>query len=135
MNITKMLLRKIFIFTTLAVASASIFQVSPAKAEAIKWRKVTSTNSPNMMNSGSGSDSIGTNTLIRLKNQVVFDAIIDGQYVRYNGNCQKKMLYRLKYGELDKKYQPTKVRPYPNEAWFSANEFQYKLLKAACSKI
>ena len=44
------------------------------------------------------------------------------------------MLYRLSVGSLDRKRQLRNVRAYSNENWFEANEFQTKVLTAACSQ-
>lgn len=77
--------------------------------------------------------SIGMNTWVRRDEYIVFDADVFGEYVRYNGNCQTKMLYRIKIGDINEKRQILNVRPYPNETWFGANEFQNKILTMACS--
>lgn len=75
---------------------------------------------------------VGSNTIARNGNQITFDAIIDGHYIRYSGNCQSEMLYRLKVGSLDRDIQPQNVMPYSNERWFLANDYQSSILTVAC---
>ena len=99
----------------------------------ITWKAVPGTAIPNNMNPTPQPAYIGTNTKIRRGEMVVFDAYVDGQYVLYAGNCNKKTLYRLAIGSFDNQRQPRKIRPYPNEKWFQASKFQTKVLKAACS--
>ena len=118
-----------------AVISTTLLQTVRANAaEDIKWKAVPGTATPSVTNPESQPAYIGTNTPIRRGENIVFDANIDGQYVLYAGHCGRKMLYRLSIGTLDQKRQPRNVKPYLNENWFEANEFQEKVLTAACSK-
>lgn len=77
--------------------------------------------------------AVGQNTIARRGNQITFDAIADGQYVRYNGNCQTRMLYRLRIGLLDDNDQPQNVTAYGNERWFPVSDYQRPILLTACS--
>ena len=99
----------------------------------IRWKAVSETAIPSNMNLKPQPAYIGTNTKIRRGEMIVFDAYVDGQYVLYAGNCNKKTLYRLAIGSFDNQRQPRQIRPYLNEKWFQANKFQTKVLKAACS--
>ena len=99
----------------------------------IVWFNVHGTDIPSRMNPDPNPATIGVNTIIRHGDEIIFDAVIDGQYVRYNGNCASGLLYRLLIGLLDENNQPTDIRPYPNDRWFSANPFQKKILVEACS--
>lgn len=110
--------------TVIAVLLNTLVQVEPTMAQMIEWKAVPETDS---------FASIGINTWVRRDEQIAFDADIDGEYVRYNGNCQTKMLYRIKNGDINEKRQILNVRPYPNDTWFRANEFQDKILTMACS--
>ncbi|EDX83180.1 hypothetical protein S7335_359 [Synechococcus sp. PCC 7335] len=94
-----------------------------AQAQTIEWTDV-----PNVIVPA----EIGTNTIVRQGNQIMFDAIADGLYVRYNGNCQSQVLYRLLIGSLDENSQPIDVIDYPNERWFEANDYQSAILATAC---
>ena len=98
---------------------------SSATGQTIEWRDVQNVITP---------AAVGTNTIARKENQITFDAIADGQYVRYNGNCAMEVLYRLKIGRLDENRQPFDVVPYPNEKWFAANDiYQVPILSTACA--
>lgn len=115
-------------FKVIKVAIASAFlsvllPATPIKAQSIEWIAVTD---------GIGSTAVGSNTLVRTGDQITFDARVDKQYVRYNGNCQSEVLYRLKIGTIDSNNQPQNVEPYPNERWFRANDYQAAILAAAC---
>jgi len=94
---------------------------------------VLSTNISSMMNLNPTPVLVGKNTLVRKGNQITFDADIDGLYIRYSGNCRAGALYRLKMGSFDSEHRPRNIKPYPNERWFAANEFQLKILSSACS--
>lgn len=97
---------------------------SSSTAQPIEWLDVQNSLAP---------ADIGTNTIVRRGNQITFDAIADGQYVRYDGNCQTEMLYRLKIGLLDSNRQPQNVTAYGNERWFPVNDYQAPILSTACS--
>lgn len=101
--------------------------------ENITWLDVPGTDIPSRMNPDPIPASIGANTIVRQGKKIIFDAIIDGQYIRYNGNCDSRFLYRLLIGLLDENNQPTDIRYY-NDRWFSANPFQEKILMEACSQ-
>jgi hypothetical protein len=123
-------------FRTLAFAIA-LFPVcvcSTAKAQTIQWAVIPQTNQPSVMEPNPTPASIGINTVTRRNHSITFDAIIENQYVRYNGNCRTMMLYRIKIGEIDDNNQPINIRPYPNEKWFRANEYQQRILNAVCSR-
>jgi hypothetical protein len=115
--------------TAIAVLFNTLVQVEPTIAQMIQWQAVPETDSPSLINPA----SLGINTWVRRDEQIAFDADIDGEYVRYNGNCRTKMLYRIKIGGLNEKRQPLNVQSYPNELWFPANEFQDRILTMACS--
>jgi hypothetical protein len=121
------------IITAIAVLFNTLVQVEPTIAQMIQWKAVPETDSPSLVNPNSASASIGINTWERRDEQIAFDADIDGEYVRYNGNCQTKMLYRLNIGGLNEQRQPLNVQSYPNDTWFRANEFQDRILTMACS--
>ncbi|MGB3791024.1 MAG: hypothetical protein WA949_23665 [Phormidesmis sp.] len=77
--------------------------------------------------------AVGRNTIVRRGNHITFDAIADGQYVRYDGNCQTRMLYRLKIGLLDADGQLRDVTTYGNDRWFPVSDYQRPILSTACS--
>ncbi|MEL6460460.1 MAG: hypothetical protein AAFX46_06395 [Cyanobacteria bacterium J06636_27] len=112
-----------------------LLQSNKVKAENnIQWKAVPETAIPSRMNPNPRPAYIGKNTSIRRGENIVFDAYIDEQYVLYAGNCRTQMLYRLSIGSFDKKRQPQNIKPYPNEKWFQANQFQKYVLNAACSE-
>ncbi|MEL6163035.1 MAG: hypothetical protein AAFR37_04480 [Cyanobacteria bacterium J06628_3] len=112
-----------------------MLQSNKVKAENnIQWKAVPETAIPSRMNPNPRPAYIGKNTSIRRGENIVFDAYIDEQYVLYAGNCRTQMLYRLSIGSFDKKRQPQNIKPYPNEKWFQANQFQKYVLNAACSE-
>jgi hypothetical protein len=114
---------------------APAFNISEAETnQNIQWIEVSGTDQPSLMNPDPSPASIGSNTIERRGEEINFDAIIDGQYVRYSANCQTRMLYRLKIGSTNKNRQPINVKTYPNEQWFRANTFQSKVLETACSR-
>ncbi len=124
------------LISTIPIAIAlTLLPSTQAKAEyGITWKAVPGTAIVREGNPKPQPDYIGTNTTIRRGENVVFDAYIDGQYVLYAGNCRRQMLYRLSIGSFDNKRQPQNVKPYPNEKWFRANNFQKPILTAACSQ-
>lgn len=101
--------------------------------ENIIWLDVPETDIPSKMNPDPVPATIGANTIVRQGSEIIFDAVIDGQYVRYNGNCDSGLLNRLLIGSLDENNQPKDIRSY-NDRWFSANPFQEKILMEACSQ-
>jgi len=81
-----------------------------------------------------GSASVGTNTINRQGNRIMFDAIAEDYYVRYNGNCQTEMLYILKTGGLDANLQPVNISArFGPVGWFAASRYQSSMLSRACS--
>lgn len=122
-----------FVLITLGI-SFTLLQTTKANAEYnIEWKAVTGTAIPSAMNPKPQPAYIGINTKIRRGEIIVFEASIDGQYVLYAGNCNTRMLYRLAIGSFNNQRQPENIEAYSNEKWFSANQFQKKLLTAACS--
>lgn len=116
------------------VVTGALFQANLAIAQSVQWKIVPGTSGVSAMHpQGSDPVLIGTNTIVSRGDTLTFDAVIDAQYVRYNGNCRTRQLFILRRGKLNAGLQPSNVEKNQIEAWFMASEFQEKFLTEACA--
>lgn len=122
-------------FISLAAGTVGLLtmtMISSGISEVV-WKPVPGTRTTDEISRNRDFWYVGTNSINRRGNSINFDVKTNSsQYVRYSANCRTRMMSRLSEGRV-KNGKIIVVERY-QEAYFSANQIQRKVLDYACSQ-